>query len=239
MKISFTATEKEIGDKIAKAAEQLSVEAFVIGGFVRDKILGRATKDIDVVCAGDGIGLAQATAALFPRKPAVNVFKNFGTAQLLARAGDGEVVEIEFVGARKESYSRESRKPAVVPGTLKDDQLRRDLTINALAASLNPKNFGEVIDPFEGLKDIQQKILRTPLDPGTTFSDDPLRMMRVIRFAAQLHFSIEEETLAAISTHAERIRIISKERIADELNKILLSSKPSDWVLNCCMIQDF
>ncbi len=227
MKISFTEQELSIIQKVAKAAEQLNVQAFVVGGFVRDRILGRPTKDLDIVCSGDGIALAKASAALFNRPPSVNVFKNFGTAQLVARNEAGEIIEVEFVGARKESYSPHSRKPAVVPGTLDDDQKRRDLTINALAAEITPDKMGEVIDPFNGLVDIEEKILRTPLDPAATFSDDPLRMMRVIRFAAQLHFSIEENTYRAISENAQRIKIISKERIADELNKILLSSSPS------------
>ncbi|MEX1203568.1 MAG: HD domain-containing protein, partial [Ferruginibacter sp.] len=189
---------------------------------VRDKIMGRPTKDIDIVCIGDGILLAQKVAANFYPTPSVNVFKNFGTAQI--KTVDAE---IEFVGARKESYRSESRKPAVIPGTLKDDQNRRDFTINAMAISLNKENYGQLIDPFGGMNDIEAKIIKTPLEPGKTFSDDPLRMMRGIRFAAQLHFNIAPETLQSIMLNAHRIGIISKERITDELNKILMCKKPS------------
>ena len=211
-----------IFEKITLASEELGVESYAIGGFVRDKILERPTKDIDIVCTGNGIALAELVASQFSPRPIVNVFKTFGTAQI--KLNDEE---IEFVGARKESYSHDSRNPAVVPGTLKDDQERRDFTINALAISLNKKNYGDLIDPFDGIRHLQEKIIKTPLDPDKTFSDDPLRMMRAIRFSAQLHFTITEETLASITRNAKRIRIISKERIADELNKILLSSKPS------------
>jgi putative nucleotidyltransferase with HDIG domain len=222
MFVECTDAELLIFKRVSEAAELLGTEAYAIGGFVRDKILGRPTKDIDIVCTGDGIELAQKVAAFFNPRPAVTVFKTFGTAQIKL---DDE--EIEFVGARKESYSSNSRKPAVEPGSIQDDQNRRDFTINALAISLNKKNHGELIDPFGGIKDLDERIIKTPLDPDSTFSDDPLRMMRAIRFAAQLHFVITPETFASIIKNADRIKIISKERIADELNKILLSSKPS------------
>ena len=222
MDIACTDRELEILRTISKAARQLSLPCFVIGGFVRDKIMGRATKDIDIVCIGDGIELAHATANLMHPKPHVNFFKNFGTAQFLM-----DDVDIEFVGARKESYTYDSRKPMVEPGTLADDQDRRDFTINAMAFSLNESDFGKVIDPFEGKEDIAKKIIRTPVSPGLTFSDDPLRMMRAIRFAAQLNFTIEVETLNSIREQSERIKIVSGERIADELNKIILTKKPS------------
>ena len=195
---------------------------YVIGGFVRDSIIGRTTKDIDIVCTGDGIALAHAAAKQFTPSPVVNFFKNFGTAQIKVQDE-----EIEFVGARKESYTYDSRKPAVQAGTLKDDQERRDFTINALAISLNKENFGELIDPFNGINDIEQKIIKTPMPPSQTFIDDPLRMMRAVRFAAQLNFTIEEKTFAAIGENKDRIKIVSGERIADELNKILLCKKPS------------
>jgi putative nucleotidyltransferase with HDIG domain len=203
----------------------------VVGGFVRDKILGRNTKDIDVVCIGDGIALAHEAAMYFDNKPHVNFFKNFGTAQIKINDNDSSneeaFIEIEFVGARKESYQFESRNPVVESGTLEDDQNRRDFTINAMAISLNQNNFGDLIDPFQGIADLENKIIKTPLQPVATFSDDPLRMMRAIRFAAQLNFEIEENTLAAIASMAKRIKIVSGERIAEELNKILLTKKPS------------
>ncbi len=222
MYIQCTNIELKIFEKIAQAAEELGVESYAIGGFVRDKILGRPTKDMDIVCTGDGIALAEKVATLFHPVPAVNVFKTFGTAQI-----KWENEEIEFVGARTESYTHNSRKPAVEPGTLEDDQNRRDFTINALAISLNRKDFGQLVDPFDGIKHLEQKIIKTPLPPDKTFSDDPLRMMRAIRFSAQLHFHITAETLQSITDNASRIKIISKERIADELNKILLCQKPS------------
>lgn len=222
MYIHCTDKELLIFNKIAKAAAILNMPCYVIGGFVRDTIIGRETKDMDIVCLGDGIMLANAVAEQFHPKPIVNFFKNFGTAQI--KTAD---IEIEFVGARKESYNYDSRKPAVEVGTLKDDQDRRDFTINALAISLNKDNYGELVDPFNGINDIEKKIIKTPLQPAQTFSDDPLRMMRAIRFATQLNFVIEEKTFAAISENKERIKIISGERIAGELNKILLSKKPS------------
>jgi len=222
MDISVSEREQFVFKKIAKAAEELNLQAFLIGGFVRDKIIGRNTKDADIVCLGDGIALANKVAEKFHPKPAVSFFKNFGTAQI--KLPD---IEIEFVGARKESYQLDSRKPEVVPGTLEDDQNRRDFTINALAISLNSNDFGSLIDPFNGLKDIRDACIQTPLEPLRTFSDDPLRMMRAIRFAAQLKFAISESTFNAIKQDAERIKIVSQERITDELNKIMLSEKPS------------
>lgn len=209
-------------NKIARAAGQLNIPAYLVGGFVRDKILGRPVKDMDIVCVGDGIALAHAVASLFNPPPAVNFFKNFGTAQIKV-----EDYDIEFVGARKESYRFNSRKPEVEAGTLEDDQNRRDFTINAMAISLNEKDFGELLDPFNGINDLERKIIQTPLEPLQTFSDDPLRMMRAIRFATQLNFTIEEKTFAAIKEGAERIKIISQERITDELNKIILADFPS------------
>lgn len=208
--------------QITRAAAQLGQDAYVIGGFVRDKLLGRPTKDMDVVTVGDGIALAHATAALFQPVPPVAFFKNFGTAQI--RVDDRE---IEFVGARTESYRAESRNPEVAPGTLQDDQRRRDFTINALAIYLHPDHFGELIDPFHGMADLERKIIQTPLAPAQTFSDDPLRMLRAVRFAAQLDFRIAPATFDGITAQASRIRIISQERITDELNKILLSPRPS------------
>jgi poly(A) polymerase len=222
MYIHCTYKELVILKKIAESAAALQVPCYLIGGFVRDTIIGRPTKDMDIVCLGDGIELAHAVAQKFNPKPGVSFFKNFGTAQIKV-----EDIDLEFVGARKESYSLESRKPAVETGTLEDDQNRRDFTINALAISLNAENYGDLIDPFNGIGDIKNKILRTPLDPSITFSDDPLRMMRAIRFAAQLNYTIEAGTFEAIIKNAHRIKIVSGERIADELNKILLCSKPS------------
>jgi poly(A) polymerase len=236
MYINCTNTELEVLQKIAIAAQAMPVECYAIGGFVRDKILGRKTKDIDIVCVGDGIALAHKVAEQFAPQPQVHFFKNFGTAQIKipyahlitaeSTVTEG-ALEIEFVGARKESYDFNSRKPAVENGTLADDQNRRDFTINALAVSLNKNNYGQLVDPFGGIADIENKILKTPLAPDITFSDDPLRMMRAIRFAAQLQFIITDETLSAIVKNAARIKIVSGERIADELNKIVLSPKPS------------
>ncbi|CAM3668233.1 HD domain-containing protein [Pontibacter korlensis] len=214
--------EHPIFKVVAEAADELGVDAYVIGGFVRDLVLKRPSKDIDIVCVGDGIVLATQVAQKLPHKPKVSVFKNFGTAML--RAGEWEV---EFVGARKESYREHSRKPEVEQGTLDDDLKRRDFTINALGISLNGDSYGTLIDEFEGLKDMRRQIIRTPLEPGITFSDDPLRMMRAIRFASQLGFDIDPDTFDAITDNKERIKIVSQERITDELNKIILSPVPS------------
>lgn len=217
------ALHHKIFNVISEAADELSVDAYVIGGFVRDHILDRGDhKDIDIVSIGSGIELAKKVAEKLPSKPKVQVFKNFGTAML--RDGD---MEIEFVGARKESYRKDSRKPIVEDGTLEDDQNRRDFTINALALKLNKEGFGDLLDPFNGYEDLNNRIIRTPLNPDITYSDDPLRMYRAIRFATQLNFIIEAESLNAIKRNKERIKIISKERILDELNKIMLSDKPS------------
>ncbi|MBL4643474.1 MAG: HD domain-containing protein, partial [Flavobacteriaceae bacterium] len=208
---------------ISKASKLLAIESYVIGGFVRDHILERGdAKDIDVVAIGSGIELAHKVASLLPTKPKVQVFKTYGTAML--RYKD---VEIEFVGARKESYTEDSRNPEVSEGSLQDDQNRRDFTINALALSLNKENFGLLLDPFNGVEDMKSQIIRTPLEPNITYSDDPLRMMRAIRFASQLNFTIEKESLEAISKNAHRLKIITRERIVDELNKIMLSKVPS------------
>ncbi|RIV45332.1 CCA tRNA nucleotidyltransferase [Flagellimonas pelagia] len=208
---------------IGEASEELGVDSYVIGGFVRDYLLKRGTpKDIDIVAIGSGIQLAKKVASKLKGKPEISVFKNFGTAMIKHNE-----LELEFVGARKESYHHDSRKPVVEDGSLQDDQNRRDFTINALALALNKDSFGTLLDPFNGLSDLDQKILRTPLEPGITYSDDPLRMMRAIRFATQLHFTIELKSLQAISENKERIQIVSKERIVDELNKILMSPKPS------------
>ncbi len=207
---------------ISEAADSLGMEAYVIGGYVRDIFLYRKSKDIDIVAVGSGIELAKAVAAKIGKRAHLSVFKNFGTAQV--KAGD---MEIEFVGARKESYQHDSRKPIVEDGTLEDDQNRRDFTINALALCLNKDRYGELVDPFGGLDDMEDLIIRTPLDPDVTFSDDPLRMMRAVRFASQLGFFIHPDTFDAIERNKERISIISKERIVDELNKIVLSPKPS------------
>lgn len=207
---------------ISEESDQCNQPSFVIGGFVRDLILQRASKDIDVVTLGSGIDLATNVAKRLGPKTPVSIFKNFGTAMIKSKDW-----EVEFVGARKESYNRDSRKPIVENGTLEDDQQRRDFTINALAIQLNKAHFGELVDPFDGVGDIERKIIRTPLEPGITFSDDPLRMMRAVRFATQLNFVIEPETLQAIADNAYRIDIISKERIVDELNKIMMSAKPS------------
>jgi len=220
--VHLSEEEESILKKIGQAAEQLSVDAYVIGGFVRDTILQRPSKDIDIVCLGNGIEFAKKAAEQFDNPSKVNVFQNFGTAQFVI-----DNYEIEFVGARKESYRRDSRKPIVENGSLQDDQERRDFTINALSLSLNVKNFGKLVDPFDGIADLENQIIRTPLDPIKTYSDDPLRMMRAIRFATQLNFTIEEKSLRAITDMAERIKIISQERITDELNKIIMSSKPS------------
>ncbi|MEP0212650.1 MAG: HD domain-containing protein [Cellulophaga sp.] len=208
---------------IAEAAAELNVDSYVIGGFVRDFLLKRGTpKDIDVVAVGSGIELAQKVASKLPTTPKVSVFKNFGTAML--KHND---LELEFVGARKESYHTDSRNPIVEDGTLEDDQNRRDFTINAMAISLNKDSYGKLLDPFNGVNDLQSKVIKTPLEPGITYSDDPLRMMRAIRFATQLQFNIEDNSFASILENKDRIKIISKERIVDELNKIMNSPKPS------------
>ena len=208
---------------IAQASQELHLESYVIGGFVRDFFLQRDfKKDIDIVAIGSGIDLALKVSELLPNKPQVQVFKNYGTAMLRYKE-----IDIEFVGARKESYSEDSRNPVVENGTLEDDQNRRDFTINALAFSLNQNNYGDLVDPFNGFADLENKILKTPLSPDITYSDDPLRMMRAIRFATQLNFVIEAKSLEAIERNADRIKIISGERIVDELNKILATDKPS------------
>jgi poly(A) polymerase len=235
MDISCTEKELFVFKKIAHAAQELGVPCYIIGGFVRDKLLGRKTKDVDIVCVGDGIELARKVTERFSPKPAFAYFKTYGTAQLKLRhfwddepAEDGaDDFEVEFVGARKESYRYHSRNPEVQPGTLEDDQNRRDFTINALAVSLHETDYGKLIDPFDGLQDMEKKIIRTPLDPDQTFSDDPLRMLRAIRFASQLRFTIAEKTWQGIKNNVDRIRIISQERITEELNKILLSETPS------------
>jgi len=211
---------------VAQTAHQMQRETYVVGGYVRDLLLERPSKDIDFVCVGDGISLAQQVAKNLKSQAGhttdVTVFKTFGTA--MVRHDD---YELEFVGARKESYQRNSRKPIVENGTLQDDQNRRDFTINAMAVSLNNDNYGELIDPFDGVKDLKRKMIRTPLDPAITFSDDPLRMMRAVRFASQLSFDIAPQTFDALIDHAERLQIVSQERITTELNKIILSSPPS------------
>ena len=251
MDINCTEKELFILNKIAHAAEELGMETYLIGGFVRDKIVGRITKDADIVCIGDGIQLAKAVAKRFNPEPRVSFYKTFGTAHIkispsnhndsskvsppagggdlyAASGGEGAwTFDIEFVGARKESYAYHSRNPEVKPGTLEDDQNRRDFTINALAISLNKNDYGKLIDPFNGVKDIKKKIIRTPKDPLQTFSDDPLRMMRAVRFASQLDYKIEEKTFRAIKDNAYRINIVSQERITDELNKIIESPEPS------------
>jgi poly(A) polymerase len=207
---------------ISELAKQENKEVYVIGGFVRDALLNRPSKDIDIVVVGNGMAFAEKLNDKIKGKSKLSVFKNFGTAMIKLKD-----LEIELVGARKESYRRDSRKPIVEDGTLQDDQNRRDFTINAMAINLKPEAFGEFVDPFGGRVDLENKIIQTPLDPEITFSDDPLRMMRAIRFATQLNFAIEEKTLEAIKNQSDRIKIISKERIIDELNKIVLSPKPS------------
>lgn len=212
----------KIFELISQTADELGLECYVVGGYVRDLFLKRPSKDIDVVVVGSGIKIAEAFGKKLGRGAHVSVFKTFGTAQVKYHD-----TEVEFVGARKESYTHDSRKPIVENGTLEDDQNRRDFTINAMAVCMNKDRFGELVDPFDGLKDLEDRIIRTPLDPDITFSDDPLRMMRCIRFATQLNFYIEDETFDALERNKGRINIISKERIADELNKILLSPIPS------------
>jgi poly(A) polymerase len=220
--MQFAFLNEPIYQLIGKCADELGVEAYLIGGFVRDIFLERQSKDIDVVAVGKGIDLATKVKEHLGDEAHLSIFKNFGTAQIKYKE-----LEIEFVGARKESYDRNSRKPVVEDGTLRDDQLRRDFTINALAIGVSKLNFGKLLDPFDGMNDMSHKIIRTPLDPAITYSDDPLRMMRAIRFASQLGFTIEENSFKAISENKQRIDIVSKERITDELNKIILSPTPS------------
>ena len=214
--------DKDIFHTISEVADQLGVDCYVVGGYVRDIFLQRPSNDIDVVVVGSGIEVASALKQRLGKKAHLSVFRNFGTAQVKYKN-----TEVEFVGARKESYSRDSRKPIVEDGTLEDDQNRRDFTINAMAISLNADRFGELVDPFYGIEDLEDGIIRTPLDPDITFSDDPLRMLRCIRFATQLRFLIDEETFDALERNAERIKIISGERIKDELNKIMMTPTPS------------
>ena len=222
--------DKEMFHLIGDVADEMGVECYVVGGFVRDIFLERPSNDIDVVVVGSGIEVAKALKNRLGKKAHLSVFKNFGTAQVKVRGkehGAGGEMEVEFVGARKESYSHDSRKPIVEDGTLEDDQNRRDFTINAMAICLNKKRFGELVDPFNGIADLEDGIIATPLDPEVTFSDDPLRMMRCIRFATQLNFEIEDETFDALSRMADRIRIVSGERIEVELNKIMMAPHPS------------
>ena len=214
--------DKDIFHKISQAADSMQQECYLVGGYVRDLFLERPSNDIDVVVVGSGIQVADALKKLLGKRAYISIFRNFGTAQVKYKD-----VEVEFVGARKESYSHDSRKPVVEDGTLEDDQNRRDFTINALAVCLNGGRFGELVDPFDGIADMEDGIIRTPLDPDITFSDDPLRMMRCVRFATQLRFLIEDETFEALERNAERIEIISGERISDELNKIMMTPQPS------------
>ena len=220
--------EKEILATISQAGRELNFPVYIVGGIVRDRFLGRPSTDIDIVCLGSGISLAKKVQSLLPGKPKIAIYQRFGTAMIRTKSG----IELEFVGARKESYRSDSRKPTVENGTIEDDQNRRDFTINAMAVSLNQENFGELIDPFNGLEHLQQKILVTPLEPGKTFSDDPLRMMRAIRFSTQLGFTIEDKTFKAIGQFKNRINIVSQERITIEIQKIMASPKPSvGWIL--------
>jgi len=214
--------ERDIFNLLSECAAELEVPAYVVGGYVRDRLLARDSKDMDIVCVGSGIELAQKLASKLRPRPRVTVYKRFGTAMLMHKG-----LEVEFVGARKESYRSDSRKPIVEDGTLEDDQNRRDFTINALAVSLNERDFGTIVDPFHGLQHLEEKRLKTPLEPDKTFSDDPLRMMRGIRFASQLNFNLDLETIESIQRNRHRISIVSKERITTELNKIILSPVPS------------
>lgn len=234
MKSGVEIIENPIFKIIGEASDFLGLETYVVGGFVRDSLLGRECKDIDIVCLGSGIGLAEEVAKRFNlSEQSVSIFKNFGTAMLKVDDWD-----LEFVGARKESYQRDSRKPLVLEGSLEDDQNRRDFTINALAVSINKNTWGTLLDPFGGIDDLRAKIIRTPLEPGITFSDDPLRMMRAVRFATQLGFDIFPETFEALTTEKDRLAIISMERISEELNKIILSDRPSYGflLLDACQI---
>ena len=227
--------DKDIFHLISSVADDLGLECYVVGGYVRDIFLERPSNDIDVVVVGSGIEVASALKQRLGRKAHLSVFRNFGTAQVKYRD-----TEVEFVGARKESYSHDSRKPIVENGTLEDDQNRRDFTINAMAICLNKEYFGELVDPFYGIEDLEDGIIRTPLDPDITFSDDPLRMMRCVRFATQLRFMIEEETFDALVRNAERIKIVSGERIKDELNKIMMCPQPSRGIVDlyrCGLLQ--
>ena len=218
-----TVFQKEVFQTLARCVENLSLESYLVGGFVRDHLLGRVkAKDIDVVAVGSGIELAREVQKELPGAQAVQVFKSYGTAMV-----QWQNISLEFVGARKESYSKESRNPQITKGTLEDDQNRRDFTINTMAVSLNARDKGTLIDPFNGLEDLQNGIIRTPMEPGITYSDDPLRMLRAVRFASQLNFEIEKQSLNAIQKNAQRIEIISKERIVEELNKIILTPQPS------------
>jgi poly(A) polymerase len=214
--------QHEVFGKVAKAAAKLGLETYIVGGYARDLVLNRHSKDIDFTCVGSGIELAQEVAKQYDYHVPLSVFKNFGTAMLKL-----DEYELEFVGARKESYRSDSRKPIVENGTLEEDLERRDFTINAMAISLNVSNYGDLLDPFDGQKDIKRKLIRTPLEPNITFSDDPLRMLRAVRFAAQLNFDIDADTFFALSENADRLKIISAERIIDELNKIIATPKPS------------
>jgi len=223
MELNCSDIELEIFTKIAEAAQELNYPCYLVGGFVRDKILERPTKDADFACVGDALKLAEKASKLFRPHPRVSYFKNFGTAHF--KMGNG--FDLEFVGARKESYRLHSRNPEVELGSIEDDQQRRDFTINALAVSLNKEDYGALVDPFNGMDDLKQQLIRTPLNPDKTFSDDPLRMMRAVRFATQLKFHIYPETFHSIKKNADRITIVSKERITDELNKIILSEQPS------------
>ena len=231
--------DQEIFHQISQAADRLGLECYVVGGYVRDIFLERPSNDIDVVVVGSGISVAEELKRMVGRKAHLSVFKNFGTAQVKFRQ-KGVEYEVEFVGARKESYSHDSRKPIVEDGTLEDDQNRRDFTINAMAICLNKDRFGELVDPFNGLADLEDGIIATPLEPDITFSDDPLRMMRCVRFATQLNFQIEDETWNALVRMADRIKIVSGERIKDELNKIILAPHPSigfDYLQRCGLLQ--
>ena len=222
MTFRFLDNEQALFETLGTVADSMNIPAFVVGGFVRDRLIDRETQDIDIVCVGDGIKYAEAVSIALGLSGKVIVFQRFGTAML--KYGNHE---IEFVGARKESYNKDSRKPAVSPGTIEDDQNRRDFTINALAVSINEASFGELVDPFGGVAHLEQGLIRTPMDPDLTFSDDPLRMIRAVRFATQLGFHIHEETLDGIKRNKERFQIVSAERIVTELNKIVLAPKPS------------